>query len=110
MVSTSIYQLIKVSISVPINYFILDYNSTNCNSFIPSGVIINVALDISVCKKPLMPTTNAPQHVDKIKDYNKLYGDQADKILCLEASMQLQFDKFCDTSRPVYWPYIPLKF
>jgi len=65
---------------------------------------------IDVCKKPLMPTTNAPSHVNKGKEYKELYGDQAERILCLEASMQLNFDRFCDRNKPVFWPYIPLKF
>lgn len=57
-----------------------------------------------------MPTTDAPQTVDNMKECKELYGSQAEEILVLEASIQLTFDKFCDKYKPVYWPYIPLKF
>lgn len=61
-------------------------------------------------ERPLQATTSAPKFVDKTSEYENIYGEKAEKILSLEASMQLTFDKFCDESKPKYWPNIPLKF
>ena len=57
-----------------------------------------------------MATTDAPELVDKVDQYRQRYGNHADQILNSEASIQMNFDKFCDQTKPVYWPYIPLKF
>ncbi|XP_022621298.1 gem-associated protein 8 [Seriola dumerili] len=42
-------------------------------------------------------------------EMKKLYGDEAAKILAMEAAMQLTFDRNCDLKQPKYWPVIPLK-
>lgn len=42
-------------------------------------------------------------------EMRKLYGEDAAKILAMEASMQLAFDRNCDLKQPRYWPVIPLK-
>ncbi|XP_044043707.1 gem-associated protein 8 isoform X2 [Siniperca chuatsi] len=42
-------------------------------------------------------------------EMKKLYGEDAAKILAMEAAMQLTFDRNCDLKRPKYWPVIPLK-
>lgn len=39
-----------------------------------------------------------------------LYGENAPKILAMEAAVQLSFNKYCDRKQPKYWPVIPLKF
>ena len=72
--------------------------------------MLNNIFNLVASKRRLVPTTKAPEFVDKMRQYKEMYGDEAEKILSLEASMQLDFDKFCDQNKPVYWPYIPLKF
>ncbi|GAA6227618.1 gem-associated protein 8 [Lates japonicus] len=42
-------------------------------------------------------------------EMKKLYGQDAAKILAMEAAMQLTFDRNCDLKQPKYWPVIPLK-
>lgn len=42
-------------------------------------------------------------------EMTKLYGEDAAKILAMEAAMQLAFDRNCDLKQPKYWPVIPLK-
>ncbi|RVE75418.1 hypothetical protein OJAV_G00017010 [Oryzias javanicus] len=42
-------------------------------------------------------------------EMKKLYGEDAPKILAMEAAMQLTFDRNCDLKQPRYWPVIPLK-
>ncbi|KAG7236419.1 hypothetical protein INR49_000950, partial [Caranx melampygus] len=42
-------------------------------------------------------------------EMKKLYGNDAAKILAMEAAMQLTFDRNCDLKHPKYWPVIPLK-
>ncbi|XP_053273013.1 gem-associated protein 8 [Pleuronectes platessa] len=42
-------------------------------------------------------------------EMKKLYGEDAAKILAMEAAMQLSFDRSCDLKQPKYWPVIPLK-
>uniref|UniRef100_A0A672G2D6 Gem (nuclear organelle) associated protein 8 n=1 Tax=Salarias fasciatus TaxID=181472 RepID=A0A672G2D6_SALFA len=42
-------------------------------------------------------------------EMRKLYGEDASKILAMEAAMQLTFERNCDLKRPKYWPVIPLK-
>lgn len=42
-------------------------------------------------------------------EMKKLYGEDAAKILAMEAAMQLTFDRNCDLKQPKYWPVIPLK-
>lgn len=42
-------------------------------------------------------------------EMKKLYGKDAAKILAMEATMQLTFDRNCDLKQPKYWPVIPLK-
>ncbi|XP_061841203.1 gem-associated protein 8 isoform X1 [Nerophis lumbriciformis] len=42
-------------------------------------------------------------------EMKKLYGEDAAKILAMETSMQLTFDRNCDLKQPKYWPVIPLK-
>lgn len=42
-------------------------------------------------------------------EMKKLYGEDAPKILAMEAAMQLTFDRNCDLKQPKYWPVIPLK-
>lgn len=46
----------------------------------------------------------------RMAEMKKLYGAGASKILAMETTMQLSFDKNCDKKRPKYWPIIPLKF
>lgn len=43
-------------------------------------------------------------------EMKRLYGNNAPKILALEAAVQLSFDKHCDRKQPKYWPVIPLNF
>ncbi|XP_041822314.1 gem-associated protein 8 [Chelmon rostratus] len=42
-------------------------------------------------------------------EMKKLFGDDAPKIMAMEAAMQLTFDRNCDLKQPKYWPVIPLK-
>ncbi|KAM9334012.1 gem-associated protein 8 [Symphorus nematophorus] len=42
-------------------------------------------------------------------EMKKLYGEDAPKIMAMEAAMQLNFDRNCDLKQPKYWPVIPLK-
>ncbi|XP_014854431.1 PREDICTED: gem-associated protein 8 isoform X2 [Poecilia mexicana] len=42
-------------------------------------------------------------------EMKKLYGQDAAKIMAMEAAMQLAFDRNCDLKQPKYWPVIPLK-
>ncbi|XP_059183948.1 gem-associated protein 8 isoform X2 [Centropristis striata] len=42
-------------------------------------------------------------------EMKKLYGEDAAKIMAMEAAMQLSFDRNCDMKQPKYWPVIPLK-
>ncbi|XP_039997664.1 gem-associated protein 8 [Xiphias gladius] len=42
-------------------------------------------------------------------EMKKLYGEDAPKVLAMEAAMQLTFDRNCDRKQPKYWPVIPLK-
>lgn len=42
-------------------------------------------------------------------EMKKLYGEDASKIMAMEAAMQLTFDRNCDLKKPKYWPIIPLK-
>ncbi|EDO37865.1 predicted protein [Nematostella vectensis] len=44
------------------------------------------------------------------EEMRRLYGAKASLIMSLEASVQLCYDRHCDTRQPVYWPSIPLKF
>ncbi|XP_066476922.1 gem-associated protein 8 isoform X4 [Tiliqua scincoides] len=46
----------------------------------------------------------------RMVEMKKLYGSGASKILAMETTMQLSFDRICDKKRPKYWPIIPLKF
>lgn len=45
----------------------------------------------------------------RVAEMKKLYGNDAAKILSMETSMQLTFDRNCDLKQPKYWPVIPLK-
>ncbi|KAK5616490.1 Gem-associated protein 8 [Crenichthys baileyi] len=45
----------------------------------------------------------------RVAEMKKLYGEDAAKILAMEAAMQLTFDRNCDLKQPKYWPVIPLK-
>lgn len=68
---------------------------------------------IEVGSAHLNTTVSAPteQPGAKRKEEMKLlYGKHASEIMALEASLQLNFDKNCDTRQPVFWPSIPLKF
>lgn len=40
----------------------------------------------------------------------RLYGNNAPKILAMEAAVQRNFDKHCDRKQLKYWPVVPLKF
>ncbi|KAM9327406.1 gem-associated protein 8 isoform 1-T3 [Pholidichthys leucotaenia] len=42
-------------------------------------------------------------------EMKKLYGEDAPKILAMEAAMQLTFDRNCDLKQPKFWPVIPLR-
>lgn len=48
--------------------------------------------------------------VKRQAEMKSLYGESAPKILAMEASIQLSFDKKYDKTQPKYWPVIPLKF
>ncbi|XP_045143296.1 gem-associated protein 8-like [Echinops telfairi] len=43
-------------------------------------------------------------------EMKRLYGESATKIMAMEATVQLNFNKLCDRKPPKYWPVIPLKF
>jgi len=61
----------------------------------------------------LNTTVSAPSEQPGVKrkeEMKLLYGKHASEIMALEASLQLNFDKNCDTRQPVFWPSIPLKF
>ncbi|XP_032082808.1 gem-associated protein 8 isoform X1 [Thamnophis elegans] len=45
----------------------------------------------------------------RMAEMRKLYGKGANKIQAMETTMQLNFDRNCDTKQPKYWPIISLK-
>lgn len=45
----------------------------------------------------------------RLAEMRKLYGKGANKIQAMETTMQLNFDRNCDTKQPKYWPIISLK-
>lgn len=57
--------------------------------------------------------TTAPPHEQpgerRKAEMKKLYGEDAAKIMAMEAAMQLTFDRNHDLKQPKYWPVIPLK-
>ncbi|TNM94164.1 gem-associated protein 8 isoform X2 [Takifugu flavidus] len=57
--------------------------------------------------------TTAPPHEKpgerRKAEMKKLYGEDAAKIMAMEAAMQLTFDRNHDLKQPKYWPVIPLK-
>lgn len=59
------------------------------------------------------PSTLPPQEQQGVKRreaMKSLYGDKAQDIMSLEASLQLHYDRNYDTRQPKFWPNIPLKF
>ncbi|RMX55307.1 hypothetical protein pdam_00022871 [Pocillopora damicornis] len=68
---------------------------------------------IEVGSVHLNTTTSAPTEQPGLKrkeEMKTLYGKHASKIMALEASLQLNYDRQCDARQPVFWPSIPLKF
>lgn len=44
----------------------------------------------------------------RIKEMNSLYGEGSSKIIELEKTMTLNFEKFVDRKCPEYWPELAL--
>lgn len=68
---------------------------------------------IEVGSVHLNTTTSAPTEQPGSKrkeEMSTLYGKHAYKIMALEASLQLNYNKQCDARQPVFWPSIPLRF
>ncbi|XP_051024793.1 gem-associated protein 8-like [Acomys russatus] len=61
------------------------------------------------CHQSVEPPSEKPG-ARRQAEMKHLYGDSAPKILAMEASIQLNFDKKYDRKKPKYWPVIPLKF
>ncbi|XP_057686584.1 gem-associated protein 8 isoform X1 [Corythoichthys intestinalis] len=59
-------------------------------------------------KASVAPPSERPGERRKA-EMKKLYGEDAAKIMAMEAAMQLAFDRNCDLKQPKYWPVIPLK-
>lgn len=59
-------------------------------------------------KRSVEPPAERPGE-RRVAEMEKLYGDEAAKILAMETAMQLIFDRNCDKKQPKYWPIIPLK-
>lgn len=59
-------------------------------------------------KRSVEPPAERPG-ARRMAEMEKLYGDEAAKILAMETAMQLIFDRNCDKKQPKYWPIIPLK-
>ncbi|NXC43512.1 GEMI8 protein, partial [Penelope pileata] len=59
-------------------------------------------------KRSVEPPAERPGE-RRMAEMEKLYGDEAAKILAMETAMQLVFDRNCDKKQPKYWPIIPLK-
>ncbi|CAN9498201.1 unnamed protein product [Ophioblennius macclurei] len=59
-------------------------------------------------RSSVAPPTERPGE-RRAAEMKKLYGEDASKILAMEAAMQLSFERNCDLKRPKYWPVIPLK-
>ena len=60
-----------------------------------------------------LPSEAAPQsqpHKSRFEALICLYGDSADSIVSMETNLQARFDRSVDSSRPRYWPIIPLRF
>ncbi|GFR16505.1 hypothetical protein TNCT_331901 [Trichonephila clavata] len=48
---------------------------------------------------------NTKEEFDSAKEWqNHLYGDKAERIICLETPMSNNFDKLCDTYQPTVFP------
>lgn len=60
------------------------------------------------CRGTAAPPHERPGERRKA-EMKKLYGEDAAKILAMEAAMQLTFDRNYDLRQPKYWPIIPLK-
>ncbi|KAM4710624.1 gem-associated protein 8 isoform 1-T3 [Anableps anableps] len=60
------------------------------------------------CRGSAAPPSERPGE-RRAAEMKKLYGQDAAKILAMEAAMQLTFDRNCDLKQPKYWPVIPLK-
>lgn len=59
-------------------------------------------------KRSVEPPAERPGE-RRMAEMEKLYGDEAAKVLAMETAMQLIFDRNCDKKQPKYWPIIPLK-
>ncbi|XP_070799125.1 gem-associated protein 8 [Pituophis catenifer annectens] len=58
--------------------------------------------------RSVQPPTEKPGE-RRMAEMRKLYGKGANKIQAMETTMQLNFDRNCDTKQPKYWPIISLK-
>uniref|UniRef100_A0A8C5ET17 Gem (nuclear organelle) associated protein 8 n=1 Tax=Gouania willdenowi TaxID=441366 RepID=A0A8C5ET17_GOUWI len=74
------------------------------DSYVPA----DQSLHSSFLRSSVAPPTERPGE-RRAAEMKKLYGDDAPKILAMEAAMQLTFDRNCDLKQPNYWPVIPLK-
>lgn len=81
--------------------------------FVPLFNLVILFFHKSVGSVHLNTTTSAPAEQPGLKrkeEMKTLYGKHASKIMALEASLQLNYDRQCDARQPVFWPSIPLKF
>ena len=58
--------------------------------------------------KPVQASELPPVATDKRQLYAERYGEKGSDILKLETQLQLEFDRYCDSNKPSYWPSIPL--
>ncbi|XP_030606726.1 gem-associated protein 8 isoform X1 [Archocentrus centrarchus] len=74
------------------------------DSYVPADQDLHsVSLRSSVAPPPERPGER------RTAEMKKLYGEDAAKIMAMEAAMQLTFERNCDRKQPKYWPVIPLK-
>lgn len=81
--------------------------------FVPLFNLVILFFHKSVGSVHLNTTTSGPTEQPGLKrkeEMKTLYGKHASKIMALEASLQLNYDRQCDARQPVFWPSIPLKF
>uniref|UniRef100_A0A6P7GGP2 Uncharacterized protein LOC114342343 n=1 Tax=Diabrotica virgifera virgifera TaxID=50390 RepID=A0A6P7GGP2_DIAVI len=66
-------------------------------------------IDHKNISKEVIPNLPDPEMKNRLEELRKMYGDKAEKIMGMETSLQLNYERCLEKDSPVYWPNIPIK-
>lgn len=58
--------------------------------------------------KEVIPNLPKPEFKNRMEEMRKIYGDRAEKLICMETGIQLNYERTLEEHKPAFWPTLPL--